>query len=236
MAPRTLTVADPAVLSLIGLSRHDADALVRNGVLELTPRFGARATAEELRFQTSAGVPFTAAIRRDEPATRGGQIELLVTPRRAAELGLVLNEVTVLGRAPGPLTEDQRARLAEIDSGRFCEPVHRAGRDRGRAGLSIQFESPNVKVSDSTVQLAIVGGALLFTLLVVAIGLALSAAESREERDVLVAVGAQPRTLRRVAGLKALGLAVAGALLAIPTGFVPVTLVVRAGAVGGSPR
>jgi hypothetical protein len=84
------------------------------------------------------------------------------------------------------------------------------------------------------VELAIVGGALVFTLLVVAIGLALSAAESREERDVLVAVGARPRTLRRVAGLKALGLAVAGAALAIPTGFVPVTLVIRAGASAGS--
>jgi len=62
---------------------------------------------------------------------------------------------------------------------------------------------------------------------VVAIGLSLSAAESREERDVLVAVGARPSSMRRVAGAKAYLLVVAGAVLAVPTGFLPVALVIH---------
>jgi ABC-type antimicrobial peptide transport system permease subunit len=71
------------------------------------------------------------------------------------------------------------------------------------------------------VRLAIVIGALLFTLIVVAIGLSLSAAESRDERDVLASIGAKPSAMRRVAGLKAAWLALAGGLLAIPTGYLP---------------
>jgi hypothetical protein len=69
--------------------------------------------------------------------------------------------------------------------------------------------------------------ALLFTLLVVAVGLTLSAAESRDERDVLVAVGAKPATLRRVAGQKAAMMALAGTALSVPTGLVPVIMVLR---------
>ena len=69
--------------------------------------------------------------------------------------------------------------------------------------------------------------ALLFTLLIVAVGLALSAAESRDEREVLVAVGARPSTLRRVAGQKAAMLALAGTTLSVPTGLIPVVMVLR---------
>ena len=70
--------------------------------------------------------------------------------------------------------------------------------------------------------------ALLLTLLVVAIGLALSAAESRDERDVLVAVGARPVTMRRLAACRAVALTVVAAVLAIPTGYVPIVVVYRA--------
>ena len=68
----------------------------------------------------------------------------------------------------------------------------------------------------------------MLTLLVVAIGLSLAATESRDERDVLVAVGAKPRTLRGLAGTKAVVLTVGAAFLAIPTGFIPVAAVITA--------
>jgi putative ABC transport system permease protein len=55
--------------------------------------------------------------------------------------------------------------------------------------------------------------------------LALSAAETRDERDVLVALGAPPRTMRGVAAWKAGLLSFTGAALAIPTGFIPVAVV-----------
>ncbi len=55
--------------------------------------------------------------------------------------------------------------------------------------------------------------------------LALSAAETRDERDILVSLGARPSTMRAVSGWKAALLAVSGALVAIPTGFIPVAVV-----------
>ena len=63
---------------------------------------------------------------------------------------------------------------------------------------------------------------------VVAIGLSLSASESRDERDVLESIGTTPSTMRRVAGLKATWLALAGGLLAIPTGYMPIAAAVAA--------
>ena len=50
--------------------------------------------------------------------------------------------------------------------------------------------------------------------------------DARNERDVLVAVGAAPRSIRRVSALKALLLAGVGGLLAVPAGFVPVAVII----------
>ena len=66
-------------------------------------------------------------------------------------------------------------------------------------------------------------------LLIVAIALSLAAAEGRDERDVLVAIGARPPTMRKVAAYKAAVLTVGGALLAIPIGFLPIAAVLSAG-------
>ncbi|MEJ7561068.1 MAG: hypothetical protein WKF45_00910 [Ilumatobacteraceae bacterium] len=67
------------------------------------------------------------------------------------------------------------------------------------------------------VQVAIAAVATLLVLIVVAIGLSLAATESRDERDVLVAVGARPVTMSRMAGVKAVVLTMTGGVLAVPT-------------------
>jgi ABC-type antimicrobial peptide transport system permease subunit len=68
------------------------------------------------------------------------------------------------------------------------------------------------------------GVSLLFTLFVLAISLALAAAETRDERDVLSVLGASPSTMRRTSARKAVLLTVLGSLLAIPVGFLPVAV------------
>ena len=73
----------------------------------------------------------------------------------------------------------------------------------------------------AAIQGIVIGIVLALILLVVAIGLALAATESRDERDVLVAVGARPRTIRSLAGSKALIITLTGVALAIPTGLIP---------------
>jgi ABC-type antimicrobial peptide transport system permease subunit len=76
-------------------------------------------------------------------------------------------------------------------------------------------------------RLVIVGGALVLSMLVVAIGLALAAAEGREERDTFVIVGAKPSSMRRQAAARAAVLALVGIGLGVPLGFVPTWVVDR---------
>ena len=64
----------------------------------------------------------------------------------------------------------------------------------------------------------------MLVLFVVAVNLALSATETRDERDVLTIVGAAPATMREANGYKAVLLTVMGAVLAIPVGFLPVAV------------
>ncbi len=62
----------------------------------------------------------------------------------------------------------------------------------------------------------------------VAIGLSLAATESRDERDVLHAVGASPKTLRRVSAAKAWVLTTGAAVVAVPAGYVTILVITRA--------
>lgn len=66
---------------------------------------------------------------------------------------------------------------------------------------------------------SLIGGALLLVSLVVALGLALWAAEGREERNTLVTIGAPPSTVAAMAGWKALLLAGVGGIVAVPLGY-----------------
>jgi ABC-type lipoprotein release transport system permease subunit len=67
--------------------------------------------------------------------------------------------------------------------------------------------------------------ALVFSLFVVGVSLALAAAESKDERDILTIAGAPPGALARSAGARAWLMAVIGALMAVPVGFLPVVVV-----------
>src|SRR5690606_15627327 len=68
--------------------------------------------------------------------------------------------------------------------------------------------------------------ALVVAGLVVAAGLALAAADARDERDVLTVVGAGPGALVRAAGARAWLLAGLGAVMAVPFGLLPVAVYV----------
>ncbi len=59
------------------------------------------------------------------------------------------------------------------------------------------------------------------------IGLALAAAEGREERDTFLVVGATPATMRRQAAARAAVLALVGTGLGIVPGFAPTWVVDR---------
>jgi ABC-type antimicrobial peptide transport system permease subunit len=62
-------------------------------------------------------------------------------------------------------------------------------------------------------------------LAVVAVAVALVAAESRRDHAIMVAVGAEPHARRKIVGMTAFLVAGLAALLAVPAGFLPVAVV-----------
>jgi putative ABC transport system permease protein len=100
----------------------------------------------------------------------------------------------------------------------------------GSAGLpaNVNFYVPPTGVDPLLIEWALVGIALVLVLFVVAVNLALSAAETRDERDVLTVVGAAPASMRQANGYKAVLFTIMGALLAVPVGFLPVAVFVSA--------
>jgi putative ABC transport system permease protein len=89
-------------------------------------------------------------------------------------------------------------------------------------------DSPITRTPWGLIQLGVALASLVMVLLVVAIGLSLAATESRDERDVLHAVGAAPKTLRRVAAAKAWVITTGAAVVAIPTGYATMFVISRA--------
>ena len=171
------------------------------------------------------------------------RIGALISEREAAERELVMVPIRYLYERSTPLTLDERARIHSFSP---FEPVNYSAfllpgedpstvdaRSAGNEQIvldgywSVFAPSPN----ESTSQLVLAGitlaVALALTLLVVAIGLSLAATESREERAILLATGASPLTLRRLAAVKAVVMTGAAAVIAVPTSFVVVTTLFR---------
>lgn len=83
-------------------------------------------------------------------------------------------------------------------------------------------------LTPAQIRMLVLGVSLLLVMLLVTIGMALWAVESRDERDVLVAVGASPSTLARVAGWRAGGLTFGAMVVAVPMGLLVSWAIARA--------
>jgi putative ABC transport system permease protein len=159
------------------------------------------------------------------------QGDLLLTPERAADAGLVPAPAEVVLRSPEPLTMAQVEALEQIRLRLEADMQEVAGgTPTGFPSAELSYVAPRDEVaSTGLVETAPAAVALLFALGVVAIGLALAGAESADERNVLAALGAPPRTLRRTNGAKALLLTLVAAVTAVPLGLGPVAVVARLG-------
>ena len=123
-------------------------------------------------------------------------------------------------RAAQDLTDSDRDLLAEIRDEHDTSGVPTDDGTFVSTGIAI-FSASNAPPA-FVLEALLSGIALVFALFVVAASLALAAAETRDERDVLAVVGAAPATMRRTSAHKAVLLAVFGAALAVPVGFLPV--------------
>jgi len=156
----------------------------------------------------------------------------LVSVERAAQAQLRTTEPAVALISSKPLTKAQRSALEDFQFSRQTELLRLAAapappRTPNQSYLDVNFHHPP-SVSPLVVYAILDGLALIFTGFVIVVGLALAAAETREEVEVLTAVGASPSTLRRLAAAKAALLAGAGVALAVPTGLIPVWVVLNA--------
>ncbi len=240
-----IVIADPAVIDLYELSASEREDLESEGALLLQPWFAEFPVrgGDLLVLDTASGeivVPYAMrdhvreAIENpgEEPEFSGvyGIDVLMITEHSARRLGLDVVEFGAIVRNDAPLTQAQRDALSRTFEGTAVAEWYRDAVDpSGRAsGWWALVDGGEDEISTAAFQGIALGIVLALTLLVVAIGLALAATESRDERDVLVAVGARPRTMRSLAGSKALVMTLTGVALAIPTGLIPAFAVTRA--------
>jgi putative ABC transport system permease protein len=244
--PPTVLVADDTIRRLLGLSERDAEAFDRAGVLDTSVWYSGPDTGPAPQDYTVT-VPTATGDRtvevvfpKDRLGSRAGEWGGIITEDLAAELGLNVVDAGLVLQAPAELTRDQLDALGDIQNDlwqgenidAFIEPGDDPAIEPSENFVSLEkrvtYESVPITFPRALLDATALAAALLLTLMVVAIGLSLAATESRDERDVLLAVGATPRTMRSVAATKAVVLTAGAATLAIPTGFLPVLVVLKA--------
>ncbi len=228
-----IPVGNSALLDLLGFTEADRAELERVGAMWLWPQ----SDPTELTLQTIDGPvamraagPSSNTLSSSVPIPVSGP-GIVITEAKAESLGFEIIETSAVGILPGSMTLDQQERLQDAFPSTFLPVLGGTAADSSWATtVNWSWVDPGPGLSPARLQLIVAVVAVVFVLLVVAIGLALAATESKDERDVLLAVGARPGSLRRVAAVKGAYLALAGAVISVPTGLVPFWAVWRAAA------
>jgi putative ABC transport system permease protein len=170
-----------------------------------------------------------ASVQLTPPLPRTQLPDLLIPPAVADRLSLVGSQpasFTVL-RATHALDHEQ-ARALDALQVRLSEAAGRAF-DRGELPVNVQISSGRgFRYDSQAARTVFLGLSVLFVLIVIAIGLALAAVESREDMALLHAVGAGPRTRRGFLAWQAAMVAGLGGALAVLAGYLPSTAVLIA--------
>ncbi len=162
------------------------------------------------------------AVEADVPRRQGTPAYLISAPA-AESLGLDVSVTGALVRAPGPVSESdvRKAQLVALDT-------------VPSAPTNVQREEGPCCGEDWVVAAAMAGMAAAVALVVVALVTALGAEELRPHLATLAAVGAAPRTRRRLGAAQAGLMAGLAGVLAVPAGLLPAValLVARPPALG----
>lgn len=247
-------VVDSAVLDVVELGDEQSTVLDEEGVLALTPYFSGRYALDspsgpveiDLRPSLEA-LGFDGPPETDEEYDRVSQVSLpggfsgdsVLVSADFVEANEIETDVQSY-RIDNPvdLTDAQRDSLYDMQSGSYGDDAfvveataagfESLSRSDGDNAWFPSVNSPASRTPEGLIQLGVIVASLLLVLGVVAIGLSLAATESRDERDVLHAVGASPTTLRRVSAAKAWVLTTGAALVAVPAGYVTIFVISRA--------
>jgi putative ABC transport system permease protein len=210
---RVPVVADGEVLDAFDIGDEVRSQLDEDGIVSLdsASELGEVTLPDGTRRQLTT-------VRSDR--TLGGMWSVLVSPAYLDELGLDPTDSARVLVADEPLTAEQVEEIDLVRSEWWTDQA--ATMPTSYLDVSVRWHEPGP--TPVQVELLMAGLALLFAVLVVGASLALAAAESRDERDVLTVAGAPPGTLARAAGARAWLLAGVGAAMALPVGMLPVAV------------
>ena len=238
---RTLVVNDPDELRRAGAPTNVVEAIAAGQVV--VPSTG-RLTADT-RFGilgTDVAIDRSDVLITDMAVPRGNTIAL-ISPATADRWGLATLYWGTLFQAPNPLNERQQAELETLFGS--CSSTEESCLDQQlRAyllGEDTVGPSGSIELAydfggdDGHLRQQAAGGAgiLAFTLLVVAVALSLTSAESRDDRALLDAIGAPPRVRQSIIAWQAGLLPALAMVLAVPGG-VAVSFAFTAGDVAKS--
>lgn len=225
---QAVPVLDAETAKELGLSTEAQEGLARTGYIISPDMFGVGLGAGDSKEAQDVSVSVY-----DEAGNKRDEFEVTIlshplpdspdeyaSPSMARRLNLEFRPFQTVFVAPEPIDDDQADALIDLQEDLWGDS----------SGLSswISYQVPRWEPPEGLITSAIVAVATLFSLGVVALGLALSAAETKDERDVLVAIGARPRTMGRLAGAKAAVLSASGTLIGVPLGFIPTFVVAKA--------
>jgi putative ABC transport system permease protein len=240
-----VTVVDDEFLDAMGLSDNDRNRLVEVGAMSLfsyaamNDPTGAPepATATVRLMGAERDIDLESAVVRDGLTSRNGATALLVTREGAEQAGLDVIATGIRFTTDDDLSQTQRRALDDVrfDGAQYPdawivgdEPAGYTDDVTGRIGFWINYQWVQTAPPGTLIQAGIVAATLLLVMIVVGIGLSLAAAESRDERNTLIAVGASPSSLRRRSATTATLLALTGGVMAVPSGLLPPLVIDRA--------
>ncbi len=232
-----VVVAGPELLDALG--RADADAVLSSGDAVVlgtgrvvdghitiqrsdgtTTRLPA-VTAPAVTTMLVSDLASSSVIEAGEVgAASSPPVPVVVTDAVAAAAGLVATGHSTLFAQASALTADERGGIDDVQTDLVAAGV-------AKASIVITFDHPYHSAA-ARVRAVISAIGVAAAMAVVAIGLALTSAESRNEDIALVALGAPPRLRRRMRAVEAILLSATAGALAVPLGILPALAVLAA--------
>ncbi|MCU1368670.1 MAG: hypothetical protein JWL72_4792 [Ilumatobacteraceae bacterium] len=227
----TALVASDDVLGLLGVDAAGRAALMQRGALLLYT--GNRRTLPmvgdgggtpvldgvEPAIVLHGGDPITIPMSR-QTAHLFASNYFLVTTDLASSLGLDIVGGDTYAVAAEPITIRQRDALDGSDLMVRSREAQQF-RDVALVPRALAYDTPWIREGSNSglYRVGVSVGALFLVLLVISFGLALWAAEGRDEQQMLRSVGASPRALAEFTTWRALILTSTGMVMAVPLGY-----------------
>ncbi len=223
-------IVEPDELALLGAGRFRA-ALEDGKAVLVSLRAPGAPPVEPLvgRGPAPARVSVVRADPRPDELGRYLEGHFLMTRATANRLNATRDQASralLYVRAPEAFTTAQTKALVALQTSDLGADLSTADRD---VNVIFQFATPNQRSDIQFVTYAVIlPAAVILALLTTLIGLALTAAETRDEQATFIAVGAGPGHRRRQGAWQAFLMATLGSLLAIPGGLIPAAIVLKA--------